>query len=71
MLKGGRTAGELKVALENWHLTLHRSGRHLYTTTLTNLSMNYLVTCKVYTDVGGTKELHHVCSPVRGDNLLA
>ena len=27
--------------------------------------MNYLVMCKVYTDVGGIKQLYHVCPPVR------
>ena len=30
-------------------------------TTLTNFSTNYLVICKVYTDVGGMKKLYHVC----------
>ena len=34
-------------------------------TTLTNLSMIYLVMCKVYTDVGGIKKLYIVCPPVR------
>ena len=34
-------------------------------TTFTNLSMNYIVMCKVYTDVGGKKQLYHVCPPVR------
>ena len=27
--------------------------------------MKYLVMCKVYTDVGGIKQLYHVCPPVR------
>ena len=27
--------------------------------------MKYLVMCKVYTDVGGIKELYHVCPHVR------
>ena len=31
----------------------------------TNLSTNYLVKCKVYTDVGGIKQLYHFCPPVR------
>ena len=34
-------------------------------TTLTNFSMNYLMVCKVYTDIGGIKQLYHVCPPVR------
>ena len=34
-------------------------------TTLTNFSMNYLMMCKVYTDEGGSKQLYHVCPPVR------
>ena len=32
---------------------------------LTNFSPNYLVMCRVYTDVGGIKYLYHVCPPVR------
>ena len=32
-----------------------------YYTTLTNISTNYLVMCKVYTDVGGIKTLYYVC----------
>ena len=27
--------------------------------------MKYIVMCKVYTDVGGIKQLYHVCLPVR------
>ena len=27
--------------------------------------MKYLMMCKVYTDVGGIKQLYHVCPPVR------
>ena len=39
---------------------------HIYTcTTFTNFCMNYLMMCKVYTDVGGIKYLYHVCPPVR------
>ena len=34
-------------------------------TTFTNLSMKYLLMCKIYTDVGGIKQLYHVCPPVR------
>ena len=34
-------------------------------TTFTIFSMKYLVMCKVYTDVGGIKQLYHVCPPVR------
>ena len=34
-------------------------------TTLTNFSTKYLTMCKVYTDVGGIKQLYHVCPPVR------
>ena len=36
---------------------------HNYTT-LTNFSTTYLVMCKVYTDVGGIKQLYHVYPPV-------
>ena len=32
-----------------------------YYTTLTNFSTNYLVMCKVYTDVGGINTLYYVC----------
>ena len=31
----------------------------------TNLSTKYLMTCKVYTDVGGIKWLYRLCPPVR------
>ena len=34
-------------------------------TTFTSFSMKYLTMCKVYTDVGGIKQLYHVCPPVR------
>ena len=34
-------------------------------TTLNNLSMKYLMMCKVYTDEGGIKLLYHDCPPVR------
>ena len=34
-------------------------------TTLTNFSTKYLTMCKVYTDVGGIKQLYHVCPHVR------
>ena len=34
-------------------------------TTLTNFSTNYLMMCIIYTDVGGLKELYHVCPSVR------
>ena len=33
-------------------------------TTLTNFSTEYLMMCKVYADVGGTKYLNHVCPSV-------
>ena len=33
---------------------------HLY-----NFSTKYFVMCKIYTDVGGIKQLYHVCPPVR------
>ena len=33
-------------------------------TTFTNFSMRYLMMCKVYTDVGGIKQLYHICPPV-------
>ena len=36
----------------------------LHYTTFTNFSMKYLMMCKVYTDVGGIKQLYHVCPPV-------
>ena len=39
--------------------------KNMVYTTFTNFSMKYLVMCKVYTDVGGIKELYHVCPPVR------
>ena len=34
-------------------------------TTLTNFTTNYLMMCKVYTDVCVIKKLYHVCPPVR------
>ena len=34
-------------------------------TNFTIFRMKYLVMCKIYTDVGGIKLLHHVCPPVR------
>ena len=34
-------------------------------TTLTDFNTNYLVMCKIYTDVGGISYLNHVCQPVR------
>ena len=34
-------------------------------TTFTNFSVKYLVMCKVNTDIGGIKQLYHVCPPVR------
>ena len=34
-------------------------------TTLANFRTIYLVMCKVYTDVGGIKQLYHVCPSVR------
>ena len=34
-------------------------------TTFTNFSMNFLVMCNVYTDIGGIEYLYHVCPPVR------
>ena len=38
----------------------------MYNTTLFNLSMNYLIMYKVYTDVGGINSLkYHDCPPVR------
>ena len=36
-----------------------------YYSSLTNFSTNYLMMCKVYTNVGGIKYLYHVCPPVR------
>ena len=33
-------------------------------TTLTDLNTKYPVMCKVYTDVGGIKQLYHVCPPI-------
>ena len=33
--------------------------------TLINVSTNYIVMCKVYTDVGGISKLYHGCSPRR------
>ena len=41
---------------------------HIYSnfyTTLSNFSTKYSVMCKVYTDVGGIKQLYHACPPVR------
>ena len=41
--------------------TLSAEDHSFYTT----FSMKYHLMCKVYTDVGGIKQLYHVCPPVR------
>ena len=47
----------------NVEMLLCNKNNNFYTT-LTNFSTKYLVMCKVYTDVGGIKQLYHVCPPV-------
>ena len=47
-----------------WTFIARQCDKYHYTT-LTNLSTNYLVMCKAYTDVGGIKRLYHVYPPVR------
>ena len=41
-------------------LDYNNTHKYFYTT-LTSFSTKYHVMCKVYTDVGGIKELYHVC----------
>ena len=63
--KGFITSGSaLSTFLSQMAAKLKETSRAIYTT-LTNFSTNYFVMCKFYTDVGGIKQLYHVCLPVR------
>ena len=44
---------------------MHLDDKNRLYATFTVFRMKYLVVCKVYTDVGGIKQLFHVCPPVR------
>ena len=54
-----------KTFTETWYSLQLSEKSYWNYTTFTNFSMKYHLMCKVFTDVGGIKQLYHVCPPVR------